>query len=199
MQQRKNAKERQTTVNEHFKKQARDKTCQAVARWMYDAGIPFNAVNYDSFHTMIEAVGQFGPGMKPPSFHEVRVPLLNKELEHTNNMMKSYKEQWAKVGCSIMADGWKDRRERTLINFLVNSPKGTVFMESIDASSFVKSGQKMFELLDKFVQKIGPENVVQVVTDSASNNVYAGNSISDFFFSFFNFLDSKITLLDLSS
>ena len=73
-----------------------------------------------------------------------------------------------------MADGWKDRRERTLINFLVNNLKGTVFIESIDASSYVKSGQKMFELLDKFIQKIRPENVIQVVTDSASNNVYAG-------------------------
>ena len=74
-----------------------------------------------------------------------------------------------------MVDDWKDRRERTLINFLVNSPKGTVFIESLDASEFVKSGPKMFELLDKFVQKIGSANVVQVVTDSASNNVYAGN------------------------
>jgi len=177
---RRNLKGKQTTINEHYKKEARDKACQSIARWMYDAGIPFNAVNYDSFQVMIESIGQFGPGMKGPSFHEVRVPLLQKELDRTNDMMKTYREQWAKVGCSIMADGWKDRRERTLINFLVNSPKGTVFVESLDASEFVKSGQKMFELFDNFVQKIGPANVVQVVTDSASNNVYAGNCFTFF-------------------
>ncbi|XP_016903105.2 uncharacterized protein LOC107992036 [Cucumis melo] len=73
-----------------------------------------------------------------------------------------------------MADGWTDRRDRTLINFLVNIPKGTMFIESIDASSYVKDGKKMFELLDNFVERIGEANVVQVVTDSASANVMAG-------------------------
>ncbi|TYK20918.1 hypothetical protein E5676_scaffold284G00600 [Cucumis melo var. makuwa] len=80
----------------------------------------------------------------------------------------------AKVGCTVMADGWTDRRDRTLINFLVNIPKGTMFIESIDASSYVKDGKKMFELLDNFVERIGEANVVQVVTDSASANVMAG-------------------------
>ena len=76
-----------------------------------------------------------------------------------------------------MADGWTDRRNRTLINFLVNSPKGTMFIESINASSYVKDGKKMFELLDNFVDRIGEANVVQVVTDSASANVMAGKNI----------------------
>ncbi|TXG73396.1 hypothetical protein EZV62_001975 [Acer yangbiense] len=71
-------------------------------------------------------------------------------------------------------DGWKDMRERTLINFLINSPKGSMFMESIDVSAYAKTGEKMFELFSKVVDKIGPSNVVQVVTDSASNNVLAG-------------------------
>lgn len=39
-----------------------DRARLALARWMYDVGIPFNAVNYDSFQEAIEAVGQFGPG-----------------------------------------------------------------------------------------------------------------------------------------
>ena len=43
-------------------------------------GIPFNAATYDSFHIMIEAIGQFGPGMKKPSMYDLRVPLLRKEV-----------------------------------------------------------------------------------------------------------------------
>ena len=42
--------------------------------------------------------------------------------------------------------------KRTLVNFLVNCSKGTMFMESIDASSMIKTGEKMFELLDKWVE-----------------------------------------------
>ncbi|KAI5441912.1 hypothetical protein KIW84_011105 [Lathyrus oleraceus] len=32
---------------------------------------------------MLEVVGSYGPHLKSPSFHELRVPLLKKELEHT--------------------------------------------------------------------------------------------------------------------
>ncbi|KAG5614531.1 hypothetical protein H5410_014355 [Solanum commersonii] len=38
---------------------------------MYDAGLPFNCINYtESFGEFIEEVGQYGPGMKPPTYHE---------------------------------------------------------------------------------------------------------------------------------
>ncbi|XP_058002223.1 uncharacterized protein LOC110636882 [Hevea brasiliensis] len=145
-----------------------------IARWMYDAAIPFNTVNYPSFQVMVESTGQFGIGMKTPSFHEVRVPLLNEEVVEVKNSLKSYEEEWAKYGCSIMADGWTDKKQRTLINFLVNSRKGTVFMESVDVSEYSKTGNKMYELLNGFVERVGEANVIQVVTDNANNRVLAG-------------------------
>ncbi|XLS66709.1 hypothetical protein HN51_017732, partial [Arachis hypogaea] len=48
---------------------------------------------------------------------------------------------------------------------------GTMFLKSIDVSDYVKIGQKLFELLDDVVEKIGEHNVVQVVTDNGSNYV----------------------------
>ena len=42
-------------------------------------------------------------------------------------------------------------------------------MESIIASSMIKTGEKMFELLDKWVDQVGEENVVQVITDNHSS------------------------------
>ncbi|XP_028077965.1 uncharacterized protein LOC114279882 [Camellia sinensis] len=163
------AKGKQTNANGPYKKEMRAQAVQRFARWMYDAGIPFNAVNYESFGPMIEAISQYGPGMKPPTYHEVRVTQLKKEVKHTEDLMKNHKEDCAKYGCSIMADGWTDKRGRTLINFLVNCLRGTMFVESVS-----KDGQKLFELLDKFVEKVGKENVVQVITDSAAANVLAG-------------------------
>ena len=43
-------------------------------------GFLLKAVNYDSFGPVIEAIGQYGAGMEPPPYHEVRVPLLKKEI-----------------------------------------------------------------------------------------------------------------------
>ena len=64
--------------------------------------------------------------------------------------------------------GKKERKGRTLVKFLVNCSKGTMFMESINSSSMIKTGEKMFELLDKWVDQVGEENVVQVITNSYS-------------------------------
>ncbi|KAK2657219.1 hypothetical protein Ddye_010271 [Dipteronia dyeriana] len=53
-------------------------------------------------------------------------------------------------------------------------------MESIDASTYARIGEKMFELFSKVVEKVGKSNVIQVVTDGASNNVLAGKNIGDY-------------------
>ncbi|XP_004499250.1 uncharacterized protein [Cicer arietinum] len=70
-----------------------------------------------------------------------------------------------------MSDGWTDRKNRTLTNFLVNSTVGTMFVKSIDVSSYTKTRIKILELLNNFVEEIGEQNIVQVVTDNESNYV----------------------------
>ncbi|KAL6896760.1 hypothetical protein ACP4OV_007332 [Aristida adscensionis] len=57
---------------------------------------------------MCEAMGQFGPGYKPPSFHEVRAPLLQKAVEQTNKLKEKHEEAWKQYGCTLMSDGWMD-------------------------------------------------------------------------------------------
>ncbi|KAL6578942.1 hypothetical protein OROMI_009158 [Orobanche minor] len=133
--------------NDGAKKELKKRACQAFARWMYDAGIPFNAVNYPSFDVYVEAQGQYGPGMKPPSYHEVRVPLLKEEVQNAKQLMKAHEAEWVTYGCSLMCDGWEDRKHRTLINFLVNTPRGSFFFESIDASAVSKTADMMFGVI----------------------------------------------------
>ncbi|RVW91563.1 hypothetical protein CK203_046156 [Vitis vinifera] len=48
-----------------------------------------------------------------------------------------------------------------------------MFMQSVDASSMIKTGEKMFELLDKWVEQVSEENVIQVITDNHSSYVMA--------------------------
>jgi len=44
----------------------------------------------------------------------------------------------------------------------------------MDVSDVVKDANLLFKILDNSVKEIGEENVVQVVTDNASNYVKAG-------------------------
>ncbi|KAJ9189299.1 hypothetical protein P3X46_000609, partial [Hevea brasiliensis] len=95
---------RQTTIDENSpaKKELREHSCVAIARWLCDVGIAFNAVNYDSFGEMIRAIGNYGKEMKTPSFHEVRVRLLNKEVQIINDLLESHKEEWGNYGWRIL-------------------------------------------------------------------------------------------------
>ena len=67
-----------------------------------------------------------------------------------------------------MSDGWSDKKDQTLINFLVNYPLGSWFIESINASEEITIGEKMFEIMDKKVQEIRDQIIIQDVTDNAS-------------------------------
>jgi len=42
-----------------------------------------------------------------------------------------------------MIDDLIDKKRRTIINFLVNNPKGTMFLKSMDASSISKTTKKL--------------------------------------------------------
>nr|GEZ88930.1 hypothetical protein [Tanacetum cinerariifolium] len=82
----KDGKLKQSTINDICKKELRDKACKELANWFYDVGLPFNAVNHDSFRIALEAVSEHGTGFKPPSYHEVRVPYLAKVVKSTDEM-----------------------------------------------------------------------------------------------------------------
>ena len=74
---------------------------------------------------------------------------------------------------------------------MVNCSKGTIFMQSIDASSMIKIGEKMFELLDKWIEQVGEENVV--ITDNHSSYVMAGNKY--YFLNFYLILKFELLIL----
>ncbi|KAE8672210.1 hypothetical protein F3Y22_tig00111848pilonHSYRG00208 [Hibiscus syriacus] len=156
MKSRKDGKMKQPSINEACKKQIREKACMELSNWFFDVGLAFDAPNYDSFTIATEAVAQCGTCFKPPTYQEIRVPFLIKEVKATDEMVKQvHHEQWAKYGCSIMSDGWRDSvAYKGIINFLVNSPKGSIFIKSIDASDIVKNVEQLFIILDDMVEEV---------------------------------------------
>ncbi|CAN1762698.1 hypothetical protein LINPERHAP1_LOCUS8491 [Linum perenne] len=76
-----------------------------------------------------------------------------------------------------MSDGWTDKRGRTLINFLVYCSRGLCFIKSVDATKEIKTAKVLFKMFDEVIKWIGVDNVVQVVTDNASNYLKCGKVI----------------------
>ncbi|KAL0017409.1 hypothetical protein SO802_004478 [Lithocarpus litseifolius] len=81
---RKQGKMKQTNINDKLDEEKRAQACQYIGRLFYLAGIPFNVACLDEFKWAVEAIGQYGPNMKPPSYHELRVPILKKEIGEAN-------------------------------------------------------------------------------------------------------------------
>jgi hypothetical protein len=78
-----------------------------------------------------------------------------------------------------MSDGWSDKRRRHLINFLVNSPEGTYFLGSVDASSENLDAFMLADLLEKKINEIGKDKVVQVITNNGANYKAADRILMD--------------------
>lgn len=139
-----------------FKKYSREEeeASGRIARFFYTSGIPLSCVKNPVFEEMCELFGKCGPGFIPPSYHEIGGKYLNKEVKHTMELLEQHKAQWKKTGCSILCDGWTDKKQHSIRNFLVNSNEGTIFLSSVDTSGILESAEKLFEMLDEVVKKV---------------------------------------------
>uniref|UniRef100_A0A0R0FNV4 DUF659 domain-containing protein n=1 Tax=Glycine max TaxID=3847 RepID=A0A0R0FNV4_SOYBN len=113
------------------------------------------------------------------------------EVSTQDNTKKGTLESFAKKGKQgtmkqqTMAGMLKDREPvnadicKCIYVEIWKSPSGTVFLKSVDTSNVIKDANHMFELLDSMVEEIGEDNVMQVVTDGASNFVKAGKMLEN--------------------
>ena len=65
------------------------------------------------------------------------------------------------------------------MNLCVNAKGETCFLGSKEASLDAHTGEYIFGYVDEWVEKIGEKNVMQGVTDNASNNITASNLLRE--------------------
>jgi hypothetical protein len=122
---------------------------------------------------MCEAIGQSGLGIEPPTMFGLRGRLLEEEYARTKSLLQECKAKKMKNGCSIMTDALSDKKRRSIMNVCTNCADGTSFISSKEMSDVSHTSEVIFELVDKTIEDIGLDDVVQVVTDNASNNMGA--------------------------
>ncbi|KAM0840273.1 hypothetical protein ACQ4PT_059783 [Festuca glaucescens] len=100
-------------------------------------------------------------------------------VKETQLLRVKHETAWKQYDYTLMSDGWSNRRGRHLINLLVNSPEGTYFLESVDASIECQDARMIADLLEKRIEDVGKENVVQVVTNYGANYKAAGKILME--------------------
>lgn len=144
-----------------------------IERTLIECNISFNVLRTDQWKRMIAAVAAVGnvDGWTGLEYNRMRTTMLSEEKERIEASLVPIKEGWKKFGCTIISDGWSDTRRRHIINILVSSCLGTYFLRAVDAG---KAGEHItaefiYHHIEKAILDVGVENVVQVVTDNASN------------------------------
>ncbi|KAF9595625.1 hypothetical protein IFM89_001498 [Coptis chinensis] len=153
----------------------------AIARFLYDVGLPLDAANSPFFQPMINAVASNGTGLEATSYHELRGWVLKNSLDEVNGLVDRYKGAWGRIGCSVLADEWTTESGRTLLNIFLYCSEGAMFFRSFDVSDTVHSSGFLYELLKGVVEEIGASNVLQVITDGAEHYADAGKMLTDTF------------------
>ena len=59
------------------------------------------------------------------------------------------------------------------MNLCVNSNVGTAFLSSRESSDEAHTSELIFEHVDKCIEQVGSQNVIQVVIDNTANNMGA--------------------------
>ncbi|CAA0814465.1 hAT transposon superfamily protein [Striga hermonthica] len=146
------------------------KTKKFIGRFFYENGLDINAVSSPAFRRMI---AHFSENTKRPieipTRRELKGWIFNDAMGEILEYLDRIRSSWSETGCTILLDGWTDKTGRELVNVLVESPKGTVFLRSSDISDCIGNKDAMLAFLDRILEEVGPANVVQIMTYSISS------------------------------
>jgi hypothetical protein len=154
-------------LDKAFQHELRDIADQKIGRCLFANGIPFNLVRSPYWREMVQAINNAPSGYQSPGYEKVRTTILHNEKKNVELQLKPIRESWIQSGVSIVSDGWKDCKNRPLINVIAVSPKGSMFLRAVDCEGEVKDAEFISRILIDSIESVGPDNVVQVITDNA--------------------------------
>ncbi len=80
--------------------------------------------------------GESYPG--PPFVDRLQTTILEREKQLCRDGLASFQESLQLIGAMITNDEWFDVRRRPLLNLLVVSPKGEMFLKVVDTGGETK-------------------------------------------------------------
>ncbi|KAJ7950877.1 DUF659 domain-containing protein [Quillaja saponaria] len=157
-----------SALEQSFGIQSRNYLNALIARMFYSAGLPFHFARNPYYVKVFSyAANNSISGYVPPGYNSLRCNLLVQEKAHIERLLKPLKGLWKEKGLSIVTDGWTDAQRRPLINFMAASEGAPIFLSAIDGSKEYKDKHYIASLITNVIKEVGPQKVVQVITDNA--------------------------------
>ncbi|XP_042479849.1 uncharacterized protein LOC122060823 [Macadamia integrifolia] len=161
--------QRQSTMEEMIPKMDKSTWEKSLRDLFIKNNISFNVVQSDAFINFVKCTARYGPSVPIPSYGTLRgriIPEARKDLE---KYAEEVKFSWKQTGCTFMSDSWTDLKKRSFLNVIAYSPGGALFLKSEECSHAKLTAFYIFDILEKEIESIGPNLVVQLISDNASN------------------------------
>ena len=129
-----------------------------LAHTIIECNLSFNVLNNEQWKRMVRAIANVGPceGWSGVSYKDMRTTKIDEERQRIDKALSPIRAAWSKYGCSILSDGWRDRKKRGIINILVSCPLGSYFLRAID------TGKKGTTTLGLFIYRHIRQAILEV-------------------------------------
>ncbi|KAK5845428.1 hypothetical protein PVK06_001613 [Gossypium arboreum] len=150
---------KQSELSSSFLKNVKAKLGKVMSKLILHEAVPVKITESPFLQLVLQVPAKVGKLVNCPSTYEVIGVYLEDKYKKI--------QIWEERGVTITCDGWKGTANQYIVSFLIYSTRGTIFKKSIDASSVTsRTVEYYFGLMDKMVNEIDEEFVVQVVTDN---------------------------------
>ena len=139
-------------------------------------GLSMDLVDDDEFRaavTMACRAGQsFVDGAKGDSMLVSKKTMTNRVLPELDEKLhtkvsKKIDGLIEETGALLISDGWTSISRRPIINCLLSTPAGTVFLKAKDTSTHTKDAQYIADFVCESIEERGPKHIVAVCMDGA--------------------------------
>ena len=158
---------KQKSIKSLFSIEDVKKVGKVISKFLLFNAIPFNVVDSGPYcQSMIDIIVEAGPSIKGPTRYQIGNTYFEEKVLRLEVYITTMKAKWPTHGCTIMYDGWSFSTRNPIINFMIYYDKSMIYYSLVDTTNISKTTYHIFSFMDKFVENVGEENVVQVVTDN---------------------------------
>jgi len=159
-----------------FGKPTNEQVNEAWAKSFVAKGLAIDLVDDPHFRAAITITaragmqyvdGQKGTCMLPhrTSMSKDVLPALDKKL--TDQVEAKITGLIQQTGAMIISDGWTSIQSRPIVNALLATPAGAMFLTALDTSGSTKDARFIADFIINIIEARGPENIVAVCMDGA--------------------------------
>lgn len=90
---------------------------------------------------MLRLVNETPKGFKGLGYEKIHTTLFDDEVDHIepSSSMPPIKDSWIEIGVKIVSYGWKDARIYPLVNVILMSTRGAMFLKVVDCEREVRN------------------------------------------------------------